>query len=49
MGFASQRQPLVHLTTLKVKNETVKHVLEKFRYDQHEWFICGDLKMVNLF
>ena len=39
--------PLAHSTTLKEKYEAVKYVLEKIRYDQHEWYICVDLKMVN--
>ena len=39
--------PLVHSTTLKEKYEAVKYVLEKTRYDQHEWDICVDLKIVN--
>ena len=39
--------PLAHSTTLKEKYEAVKYVLEKIRYDQHEWVICVDLKMVN--
>ena len=34
--------PIAHSTTLKVK-----YVLEKIGYDQHKWFICVDLKMVN--
>ena len=40
--------PLAHSTTLKEKYEAVKYVLEKICYDQHEWNICVDLKMVNL-
>ena len=39
--------PIAHSITLK-KYEAVKYVLEKIRYDQHKWFICDDLKMVNL-
>ncbi|XP_027233923.2 uncharacterized protein [Penaeus vannamei] len=40
--------PLAHAThTLTEKYEAVKYVLEKIRYDQHEWVICVDLKMVN--
>ena len=39
--------PLAHLTTLKEKYEVVKYVLEKICYDQHEWLIYVDLKMVN--
>ena len=39
--------PIAHSTTLKEKYEAVKYVLEKIGYDQHKWFICVDLKMVN--
>ena len=39
--------PITHSTTLK-KYEVVKYVLEKIGYDQHKWFICVDLKKVNL-
>ena len=39
--------PIAHSTTLKEKYEAVKWVLKKIGYDQHKWFICVDLKMVN--
>ena len=39
--------PIAHSTTLKEKYEAVKYVLEKIGYDQHKWFICVDLEMVN--
>jgi len=39
--------PIAHSTTLKEKYEAIKYVLEKISYDQHEWLICADLKMVN--
>lgn len=38
---------VTYLTPLKEKYEAVMYVLEKIHYDQHEWFICVDLKMVN--
>jgi len=41
--------PLAHSTTLKEKHEALKCVLEKICYDQHEWLVCVDLKMVNIF
>ena len=44
-GFASVH--LANSTTLKEKHEAVKYVLEKIRYDQHEYYIYVDLKMVN--
>lgn len=39
--------PLAYSTTLKEKYEVVKYLLEKICYDQHEWLICVDLKMIN--
>ena len=39
--------PLAHSTTLKKKYKAVKYGLENIRYDQHEWYICVDLNMVN--
>ena len=30
-----------------MKRRSMKYVLEKICYDQHKWFICVDLKMVN--
>ena len=39
--------PLAHSTTLKEKYEVVKYVLEKMSYNEHQWLICVDLKMVN--
>ena len=38
---------VAHSTTLKETYEAVKYVLEKIWYDQHGWYICVDLKMVN--
>lgn len=39
--------PLAHSTSLKEKYEAVKYVLDKIQYEQHQWIICVDLKMVN--
>ncbi|KAF2357609.1 hypothetical protein FHG87_011636 [Trinorchestia longiramus] len=39
--------PLAHSTTLEEKYEAVKYVLDKIQYEQHQWIICVDLKMVN--
>ena len=39
--------PLAHSTALKEKHEAVKYVLEKVSYNEHQWLICVDLKMVN--
>ena len=38
---------LAHSTSLKEKYNSVKYVLEKISYCQHEWEICVDLKMMN--
>ena len=38
--------PLGHSTTLKEKYDEIKFVLEKNSYNQHQWIICVDLKMV---
>ena len=40
--------PIALSTTLKEKYEAVKYVPEKIGYDQHKWFICADLNMVNV-
>ena len=40
--------PFAHSTALKEKYEALKYVLEKMHYDQHEWDIYVDLKMVSL-
>ena len=40
--------PLAHSTSLKEIYDSVKYVLEKISYCQHEWQICVDLKMVNV-
>ena len=39
--------PVGHSTTLKEKHEPVKQVLKCIKYNQHNWKICVDLKMVN--
>ena len=39
--------PLAHSKTFKEKYEAVKYVLDKIQYEQHQWIICVDLKMVN--
>ena len=40
--------PIAQSTSQKEKYEAVKYVPENIGYDQHIWFICVDLKMVNL-
>lgn len=33
---------------LKESYGSMKKVLEKIKYDQHNWFICGDLKVITI-
>ena len=40
--------PLVYSTKLSESYETSKLVLEKIKYHEHEWQICGDLKVIGL-
>jgi hypothetical protein len=40
--------PLVHSTKLSESYETLKLVLETIKYHEHEWHICGDLKVIGL-
>ena len=39
--------PIGHSTTLKEKYEPIKEVLKSIKYEEHNWMICVDLKMVN--
>jgi hypothetical protein len=40
--------PFAHSTKLSESYETLKLVLEKIKYHEHEWQICGDLKVIGL-
>jgi len=40
--------PLAPSTKLPELYETLKLVLEKIKYQKHEWQICGDLKVIGL-
>jgi len=40
--------PLAHSTKLSESYETLKLVLERIKYREHEWQICGDLKVIGL-
>jgi predicted nucleic acid-binding Zn ribbon protein len=40
--------PLAHSTKLSESYETLKLVLEKIIYHEHEWQLCGDLKVIGL-
>ena len=39
--------PLAHSTRLEEQYEAIKYVLEKIKYNDHQWLLCVDLKMVN--
>jgi len=38
--------PLVHSTKLSESYETLNLVIEKIKYHEHDWQICGDLKVI---
>ena len=40
--------PIDHSTKLKEKYEAIKQVLQSIKYNQRNWKICVDLKMVSL-
>jgi hypothetical protein len=39
--------PLAHSPKLSESYETLNLVLEKIKYHEHEWQICGDLKVIG--
>ncbi|KAK4883880.1 hypothetical protein RN001_000151 [Aquatica leii] len=41
--------PIGHSTSMKEEYEAISLVLKKIKYEEHQWVICVDLKMVNLF
>ena len=38
--------PIGHSVTLKESYDTTALVLRKIKYADHNWMICGDLKMI---
>lgn len=40
--------PLAHSTTLRESYKNLKFLLETIKYSEHDWLICGDLKMINI-
>jgi hypothetical protein len=40
--------PVAHSVHLKEKYENVKLLLHKINYDQYQWDVCGDFKMLGL-
>lgn len=39
--------PIAHSTKMKEEYENIAVVLDKIKYNDHQWVICVDLKMVN--
>lgn len=40
--------PVAHSTVLNEKYEDLKFVLEKLNYNEHQWLLCGDLKIITI-
>lgn len=40
--------PIAHSTVLKEEYSTLKFVLETIKYSEHNWLICGDLKILTI-
>jgi hypothetical protein len=40
--------PLAHAANMKESYESMKLLLEKIKYDEFKWKLCGDLKVVAL-
>jgi hypothetical protein len=40
--------PLVHPAKMKESYESIKLLLEKIKYDEFKWKLCGDLKVMEL-
>lgn len=40
--------PIAHSTFLKESYDNIKIVLEKIKYSEHQWRICGDLKIIGI-
>ena len=40
--------PLAHSTVLKEEYCNIEKVLNKIKYSEHEWLICGDLKILSM-
>lgn len=40
--------PVAHSTVLKEEYTNIEMVLRKLNYEEHRWFICGDLKILSM-
>ena len=48
IGNALPSVPIGHAVHMKETYENMKTLLTCVKYDQHEWLLCGDLKVVAL-
>ena len=39
--------PVAHSVQMKEDYENVKHLLEKLNYNEFQWDVCGDFKMIG--
>jgi len=40
--------PIAHSTVLKEEYRNIEMVLTKIKYSEHEWLVCGDLKILSM-
>lgn len=40
--------PIAHSTVIKEEYNNVKMLLDKVKYENHKWLICGDLKIITM-
>ena len=40
--------PIAHSVIFQEKYENLAMMLQKIRYDEHKWMICGDLKILTM-
>lgn len=40
--------PIAHSVILQEKYENLAMILQKIRYDEHQWMICGDFKILTM-
>jgi len=39
---------IAHSTVLKEEYRNIEMVLTKIKYSEHEWLVCGDLKILSM-
>ena len=47
MGNSYVSMPVGHFTTSKERDESLQIVCQKLAYEEHQWLLCVDRKMVN--